>query len=199
MTLNSLEILRSRIRRIELAARQADGPGYEKTHTFSDGTTHLYTVAGIKSPEQLEDDLLHLFIWTWSLKDYLKEYYKTKNIDPQCVEVIANKNTALQYVADIANRAKHGDLRTSRSGMFAELVDVGWTVPQLALGKISVGSFNVGVDVAKPDHVELHAFVRLKMVKVSMRFKYFVRQLRRGKKMCSSGSAPMGRLPSLLT
>jgi len=158
----ALEALRSRIRRTESAAREPAAAGHEQTHTLKDGTTHKYTIGGIKSPEQLQDEVLTLFVWVWSLKDYLKEAYKTKNLDPQLVEDAVNQCTALQYVADIANRAKHGVLRDSRSGKFAELVDVGFTVPQTAIGKITIGAFSVGVDVSKPEEVEFHAFVKPK-------------------------------------
>lgn len=158
----ALAALRSRVRRTESAARQAAASGHEQIHILQDGTTHHYNISSIKSPEQLQDELLTLFVWVWSLKDHLKEAYKAKNPGPRLVEDAVNRCPALQYVADIANRAKHGVLRDSRSGKFAELVDVGFTVPQTAITKISVGAFSVGVDVAKPEEVELHAFVKPK-------------------------------------
>lgn len=160
MSPDALESIRSRIRRAEAIARQPAATGFEQTHKLEDGTTHEYSVSGIKSPEQLEDELLALFVWAWSLKDHLKELYKAKKLEPRHVETVVNQHLALQYVADIANRAKHGVLRESRSGKFAELVDVGFTVPQTAIDKITVGAFSVGVDVARPSEVELHAFVK---------------------------------------
>jgi hypothetical protein len=160
VTPETLESIRSRIRRTEAVARQAAATGFVQTHKLEDDTIHEYSVSGIKSPEQLEDDLLNLFVWTWSLKDYLKEVYTAKKLEPRHVETVVNQSLALQYVADIANRAKHGVLRQSRSGKFAQLVGVGFTVPQTAIARISVGAFSVGIDVAKPNEVELHAFVK---------------------------------------
>lgn len=162
MNPETLEALRSRIRRIDLAAREPAASGYEQTHKLEDGTTHKYVISGIKSPEQLEDELLTLFVWVWSLKDHLRERYKAKHLDPRLVEDVVNQCPALQYVADIANRAKHGILRESRSGMFAELVDVGVNVPQKAISKIAVSAFSVEVDVEKSEEVELHAVIKRK-------------------------------------
>jgi hypothetical protein len=160
MSPDTLQALRSRIHRTQLAVHQSAASGHEQTHTLEDGTTHQYNFNGMKSPEQLQDELLALFVWVWSLKDYLKEVYKAKNCDPRLVEEVVNQCLALQYVADVANRAKHGVLRESRSGKFAELVDVGFTIPQKAISKISVRAFSVGVDVAKPEEVNLHAFIK---------------------------------------
>jgi hypothetical protein len=80
-------------------------------------------------------------------------------LDPSIVEEIVNASPALQYVADIANRAKHGVLRESRSGQFAELVDVGFTVPQSAVSKITVCAFSVGVDICNSNEVTLRGSV----------------------------------------
>lgn len=160
MTPNALDALRSRIRRMESTVRKSESSGYEQTHNLDDGTSHQYTINGVKSAEQLEDELLMLFIWIWSLKDHLKEMCKAKHLDPRLVEEVVNKSQALQYVADIANRAKHGVLRESRSGAFAELVGVGFSVPQSAISKITIGAFSVGIDVEKSKKVQLHAFVK---------------------------------------
>lgn len=160
MSPEALLSLRCRIRRAEEAARKPSSEGYQDEHTLEDGTTHQCSIRGIKSPEQLEDELLALFVWVWSLKDYLKELYEAKGLEPRSVEVVVNEHRALQYVADIANRAKHGVLRKSRSGVFAELVNVGFTVPQSSIAKITVGVFSVGVDATKPNDVELHASVK---------------------------------------
>lgn len=162
MNIDAVEELRSRIRRIALTAHKLAAPGHEQTHTLDDGTTHHYKISGIKSPEQLHDELLTLFIWVWSLKDHLKELCKVRNLDPQTVEEVVNRSPSLQYVADIANRAKHGILRNSRSGQYAELSDLGFTVPQTAVARITVGAFNVGIDVARPDEVELRASIKLR-------------------------------------
>lgn len=156
----SLVVLHGRIARLMAAAQQQSAMGsHESEFPFND-QVHKLIMSGVKSPEQLEDELLGLFIWVWSVKDHLKEICKANLLDPQEIEDLVNRNTSLQFVSDIANRAKHGELRTSRSGKFAGLVDVGLTVPQDAISGISVGAFHVAVDVSKPVNVELHARVR---------------------------------------
>jgi hypothetical protein len=135
--------------------------GFAESHVLSDGMTHHYKVQGVKSPTQLEDELLTLFIWAWSLKDYLKELCKSKGISSKEIERLVDANDSLQFIADIANRAKHGDLRESRSKRFAKLVDVGLEIPQTAVRQISFGAFTVDLDVMLPDKIELKAFIEL--------------------------------------
>lgn len=156
----ALQTLQSRIERTYASARRIESSGFQQSHQLDDGNTHQYSVIGIKSPEQLEDELLAIFIWVWSLKDHLKEAYRTKGLDPRQIESIANKCVALQLVSDIANRAKHGLLRDSRSGKFAELVNVGYTIPQTAISKIIFSAFSVATVVSNPSEIELHASIK---------------------------------------
>jgi hypothetical protein len=151
--------LHSRIARADATARRIESHGFQQSYQVSDGSIHEHSVTGIKSPVQLEDELLSIFIWVWSLKDHLKEAYRAKGLDPKRIELIANECIALQFVSDIANRAKHGVLRDSRSGKFSELVNVGYTIPQTAISKIAFGAFSVATDVANPSEVELHASI----------------------------------------
>jgi len=160
MSPQALDALRARIQRALTAVQRRAADGFFQSHVLDDGQRHNYSVTGIKSPEQLEDELLTLFVWVWSLKDHLKNTYRLRNLDSRVVEDVVNDCVPLQYVSDIANRAKHGDLRESRSGHFAALTDVGITIPQSAISAITVGAFNVGVDVAKPNEAELRASVQ---------------------------------------
>jgi hypothetical protein len=162
MTYQALESLRARIRRLEAAVRQPAGSGFEEVFSAKDGSGYTVGFTGVKSPAQLEDDLLNLFIWIWSLKDYLKEAYLRQGFEPREVEELVNRTQALQYVSDVANRAKHARPSDSRSGEFAELVEVGLEVPQTALSRLSVEAFSVGVEVAQPHEVKLCATVKLK-------------------------------------
>lgn len=34
---------------------------------------HKFQISGVKSPEELEDDIAALAVWVWSMKDYLKK------------------------------------------------------------------------------------------------------------------------------
>lgn len=73
MTLADLDAIQSRIQRAFAAVTDASGSGYLTSYQAV-GTDFMtnFKAIGVKAPEQLEDDFLNLFIWTWSLKDYLK-------------------------------------------------------------------------------------------------------------------------------
>jgi len=160
MTPAELDAIRSRIRRAFGAVQDVAGAGYATSYQASgtDFTTNFRAV-GVKSPEQLVDDFLILFVWTWSLKDYLKACFVTKGLQGMAVEDEVNRCPALAYVADIANRAKHGALRESRSGEFAELVDVGFNAPQDAIERITVAGPDVTMHIKYPQLVQIHATV----------------------------------------
>lgn len=162
MTLADLEAIRSRISRAFRVVKQASGDGYETSYQ-AEGTEFMtrFRAVGLKAPEQLEDDFLNLFIWTWSLKDYLKGVFVSHGMNAQEVEDIANNSRALAYVADIANRAKHGYLQKSRSGEFAELVGVGFDVPQESIAQITFSGPEVTLHVKGSQLIRIRASVRL--------------------------------------
>lgn len=162
MTPADLDAIRSRIRRAFGSVQDASGAGYETSYQASgtDFTTNFRAV-GVKAPEQLEDDFLNLFIWTWSLKDYLKACFETKGLRGKAVEEEVDQCRALAYVSDIANRAKHGELRKSRSGEFAELVDVGFNIPQDAIEYIIFSGPDVTIQIKDPQMVRIHATVAI--------------------------------------
>lgn len=155
-----LDAMRARIQRAFAAATSCSGSGYECSYqaTGTDFTTH-FKAHGTKAPEQLEDDFLALFVWVWSLKDYFKESLVARGLRGKEVEEIVDQCLPLGYVADIANRAKHGTLRQSRSGAFAELVNVGCAVPQEAIERIAFAGSQVAVYVRDPQLVSIHATV----------------------------------------
>ena len=72
MSPTALEALRARIQRALTTVQRRAADGYLDSHVLDDGQRHWYSVSGIKSPEQLQDELLTLFVWVWSLKDHLK-------------------------------------------------------------------------------------------------------------------------------
>ncbi len=152
--------MRARIRRAFRVATDATGAGYETSYQ-AEGTdfTTKFKAIGVKAPEQLEDDFLALFVWVWSLKDYLKAALKARGLPSNTVDQEVDGCPALTYVADIANRAKHGSLRKSRSGKFARLVDVGYEVPRDAIASIVVAGPDVTVGVKDPQSVFIHATV----------------------------------------
>ena len=103
--------------------------------------------------------LLNLFIWVWSLKDYLKTSFEANGLEGRSVEEEANRCTALTYVADIANRAKHGELQKSRSGDFAELTDVGFSIPQECIKLLTVAGTDITLDTKDQQKICIHATV----------------------------------------
>lgn len=160
MTPADLDTISARVRRAFQSVGDARGVGYETSYqaTGTDFTTHFRAI-GVKAPEQLEDDFLNLFVWVWSLKDYLKVALEARGLPSKMVEEEVNRCAPLKYVADIANRAKHGTLRASRSGKFAALVNVGFNAPQDTLGKIVVAGPAVTLHVKNPELIQIHATV----------------------------------------
>jgi hypothetical protein len=55
-----------------------------------------FKAIGVKAPEQLEDDFLNLFVWTWSLKDYLKSCFVAKGLRGKAVEEEANQQRPVE-------------------------------------------------------------------------------------------------------
>jgi len=131
------------------------GSGCAWSYTFPDGETHRYIINGIKSPDQLEHEVLTLAIWLWSLKDYLKGRAATLGRDPQDVEAYASGDPSLALSADIANAAKHGKLTNSRSGKWPKLGRLRYEIPQEAMRSVTFRAFEVETDVARPDLVTL--------------------------------------------
>lgn len=160
MTPADLDAIRSRIKRASAAVRYASGSGYQTSY-WAEGTDFMtnFKAIGVKAPEQLEDDFLNLFVWIWSLKDYLKSCFVAKGLGAKAVEEEVNRCQALTFVADIANRAKHGDLRESRSGEYAELVDVGFNAPQECIEQITFEGPVVTLQIKDPQMVSIYATV----------------------------------------
>ena len=131
--------------------------GFVQSHKRPDGSSSHIEVVGIKPPEQLEDELLNLFIWLWSMKDYLKTLCATRGIAGNRIEHIANVERSLSIAADIANRAKHGVLRESRRGHFAKLQNVGISIPLAALASIAFHKPTIKFTVNIPENAELFA------------------------------------------
>ncbi|MHC9244861.1 hypothetical protein [Aeromonas jandaei] len=91
-----------------------------------DFNNHSFIVNGIKPLIQVQDDIESAFVWCWSIKDLLiAELINTNpSISKEMLESEINKHSCLTYCSDIANGLKHGGLRKSRSGKFAQLAVV---------------------------------------------------------------------------
>ena len=153
--------IQSRIERAKTAVQDASGTKYE-TFYQAEGTdfTTFFCAHGVKDLNQLEDDFLNLFIWTWNLKDYLKISFQNMGIDAQEVEKIVSNTKALGYVSDIANRAKHGVLEKSRSNEFAELVNIGIEIPQKSIERITFSGQEISTYIKNPQNLIIQATIR---------------------------------------
>ena len=146
-----------RIERSHDAVYRKANSGFAQTQKFPDGSSTHVEVIGVKAPELLEDELLNLFIWLWSMKDYLKSLCATRGIAGSRIEQIANVKRSLSITSDIANRAKHGVLRESRRGHFAKLQNVGISIPLAALASIAFHKPTIKFTVNIPENAELFA------------------------------------------
>jgi hypothetical protein len=146
-----------RVKRTHDIVYRKASAGFSQTNQNPDGTSTHIEVAGLKSPETLEDELLNLFVWVWSMKDYLKTLCQDRGITGQKIENIANTNRSLSITADVANRAKHGQLTQSRSGDFARLQNVSVSIPQSAIASIAFEKQSVVIAVGIPENAELFA------------------------------------------
>jgi len=160
MNLADLNAIRSRIERAFGAMQDLSGAGYKTSFETNDTNfTTNFQATSVKNPEQLQDDFLNLFIWIWSFKDNLKSALESKGLCSKTVEDEINKCPALTYVADIANRAKHGTLTKSRSRQYAKLVEIGYEVPQESISNISIAGSDVSLEITSPQLIQIHASV----------------------------------------
>ena len=133
-----------RINRIKERLEIKDGLGTSWDYAFENGEVHKYILNGVKSSEEIEDDIANAFHWLWSLKDHIKKLTQ----GGKQFELQVNANPYLVICADLANGEKHGGLdRTPRSGKKPKLGRLKYQIPQAAIGQLSFGAFDVKIDV----------------------------------------------------
>lgn len=159
MNVTELNDFRGRIARMTRRLEDKAGSGIGGVNSFPNGEVHRFRFEGVMPVEEFQDNLLSLYVWAWSMKDYLKAVAKGNGKDPSFIEAMVDSNLALQLIADIANRAKHGNLERSRSGQFATLSRVKFTVPQQSISSITFSAYDVVVSVSEPAQVEYTASV----------------------------------------
>jgi hypothetical protein len=137
MRADQVNELFDRIGRLSRQLSENSGSGAEWDYAFSEGEIVKYKISNVKSPEEIKDNIAHLFIWIWSMKDYIKNYAKELGKDPKTVENFVNNDQFLPVCSDIANREKHGDLNKSRSGKFAIMGELSYTTNIL---RMNIGS-----------------------------------------------------------
>ena len=158
MEFSELEKLLERINRFRNKLQIKEGMGVKWSYTFKNGEAHFYSIDGIKPPEEIEDDIATMFIWLWSLKDYVKKFVLYNGKSKQWVEARVNADPYLCICADIANSLKHGGLDPKfkpRSNKCPALGRLTYEIPHKAMGKITIGAFDVGVNVSNPAMVIL--------------------------------------------
>jgi hypothetical protein len=154
--IKSLEEIWQRIQRALNTIETKSGLSFNQAYVVNDISTSL-KVTGIKSPEQLEDELLNIFIWLWSIKDYLKAAYKKLGLNSQVIEKLVDSKFNLQLISDIANRSKHGDLEKSRSKRYAVLTNVCIDVPSKAVSKITVEANTISLNINSAQETKFRA------------------------------------------
>ena len=154
-TIQEVNDLFERIRRIQARVIVTDGPGAEWKAEVPGYGLQTYKITGMKSPLELEDDLATLSVWVWSLKDHLKAFLPSLGRDPREVERLVDSDPDLQVCADLANSAKHSTLIRSRTGRFLRAGRLRFTIPQSALGALTVRKDEVQVDVSSPQGVRI--------------------------------------------
>lgn len=137
MRIDEFKRLQSRVVRSHAAVHSNASRGFEKQQVDEAGNVSTIDIRGIKSLEQLEDEILNLLIWIWSMKEYLKQRCQDLGVEPTQIEDLVNSDPALPIAADVASRAKHGCLKNSRCGSFAKHDNVAIVVPQQALNSIA--------------------------------------------------------------
>ncbi|MCB9720068.1 MAG: hypothetical protein H6756_04270 [Candidatus Omnitrophica bacterium] len=144
MNTEELSKLFRRIHRIKNRLHDKCGSGTSWDFVLENEEVHKYVLKGVKSPEEIEDDIASAFVWLWSLKDHIKKSFK----DGNRIESQVNGNPYLCICADLANASKHGGLdRTSRSGKKPRLGPLKYQIPQTAFKQLAFGAFDVSIDI----------------------------------------------------
>lgn len=119
------------------------------------GETHRYFINGVKSPEEIEEDILAAFLWMWNLKDHVKNYCERKGATKKWVEAEINADIYLCICGDIANRTKHALLKDSRSNKFPTLGRLSYQIPQQSFKSITFKETDVTIDSVNAEHINL--------------------------------------------
>jgi hypothetical protein len=155
MHLQDIGTLLRRVARLSQSLEVKSGEGAEWKYTFPDGETHTYRLKNFRPPEEIEDDAFHLILWTWSLKDYLRELALDRGRPTNFVEQVVKKDPHLPLCADLANLLKHGKLTSSRTGRYPRLRRCHFELPGKAVNEVTVGPFLVELNIARPQLVEI--------------------------------------------
>jgi hypothetical protein len=157
-TLADVEVLFARARRFQTRILAQRGDGATWTFTFPDGITERYTIRGMQPVEDLEADVASLFVWTWSLKDYLRVLAGERGVSPQRVEDLVNRTPALSLLGDVTNHLKHLKLRKKmiRSGAVPHLGRPGYKIEGVHnLKSLEFSAAGVVIEPARAEDVQI--------------------------------------------
>lgn len=155
-TVADVEDVLARARRLREDIRKNSGPGASWEYTFPDGLTQRYTIIGIQPVECLGDDVASLFLWAWSIKDYLKKLAQTRGRNPQLIENLVDRTPALCLLADVANKLKHAELdRRRRSPYQPRLGKPEYSSDRGGLKSLTYSAEGITVEPTSPEAIEL--------------------------------------------
>lgn len=102
MTLSEVEELFERALsfRRKVGSKESDG-AFSWSARPRDGEPQRYCVAGLKPPEEVEDDIESTFVWLWSLKDYVRKFLDTNGRPSKWVETEIDADPHLAVCAQI--------------------------------------------------------------------------------------------------
>lgn len=144
-----------RISRLSERTKNIRGDGSSWSYTFPDGIKTTYILNKVKPPEELEDEILNVFLWIWNFKDYLKESIKHHGGDTNRIEQMVNSDQKLAICADIANGLKHGSLSRTRSGKKPKLGVLRYRVPQRSMKRLTFRGPEIEFDFQNFEDIEI--------------------------------------------
>jgi len=153
-----LQKLIDRVNRFSKKLKSTEGTGTKWSHTFENGETHFYTIDGVRPPEEIEDDITSMFLWLWSLKDYVQKYVNLNGKSKTWVKDKITSDSKLCICADIANSLKHGGLDKKHkpwSEKNPKLSNLKYSFPQEAIGELIFDTFDVNIKIINPHLVKL--------------------------------------------
>lgn len=155
MKISELNQLIERIQRSIKRVNEKNGAGIRWEVNIPDFGVQKYLLEGIKDTNQVNDDVANLSVWIWSLKDHLKEFFKSIGKDPRVVERYIDSDQNLKICMDIANSYKHFHLKYDRSNQFGKLGEVRYLLPQHSIGELTYYEKEVKVEISHPEQIEV--------------------------------------------
>jgi hypothetical protein len=156
MNISEINKLKERIGRLKLKADDPKGAGAEWTVEFAPDKNELRKISGVKTPEEIEDEVSTVFLWLWSLKDYVKKLCMAKGADDRWVENAVNSDSDLCVCADIANSLKHCGLDSkSRSNRCPKLGNVVYKIDSAELASFKFYESGVTIDPSEFNLIRL--------------------------------------------